>query len=127
MDHAGGLSAQKLLQKLRWCTLGPQFNWTERVYEWHEPYTPLPMELHDLAKRLCASVAGNLPEVVTGHHQPTPHGHAQTASAHQYCFMAKPWSITMILPAVHEHPGHLAVARLQHDMFWVKCSSRLGP
>ena len=66
MDQAGGPSAQKLLQKLRWCTLGPQFNWTERVYDWHAPYTPLPTELRDLAVSLCASVSGSLPETVLG-------------------------------------------------------------
>ena len=80
VDQAGGPSAQKLLQKLRWCTLGPQFNWTERVYEWHEPYVPLPEELRRLATGLVASVAGSLPERVAGESALHDVGTGQTAS-----------------------------------------------
>ena len=57
-----GPAAQKLLMKLRWCTLGPQFDWTARVYDTGQPYKTLPAELHALACRLSASAANYLPD-----------------------------------------------------------------
>ena len=56
--------------KLRWCTLGPQFDWTARVYDTKQPYKPLPAELHALACRLSASAAKHLPDRA-GMHSPT--------------------------------------------------------
>ena len=63
---AGGHPAHQLLKKLRWCTLGPQFDWTARVYDRHAPYSPLPEELRALALRLCASAAPSLPNLTAG-------------------------------------------------------------
>ena len=81
VDCARGLSARTLLQKLRWCTLGPQFNWTERAYDWHAPYAPLPNELRTLAISLCTSIAGSMPEMVAGEHLQIPQGTARPAYA----------------------------------------------
>lgn len=36
--HGSGPAAAQLLRKLRWATLGPQFNWTKRVYELDSHY-----------------------------------------------------------------------------------------
>ena len=56
-----GPPAQQLLQKLRWVTLGPQFDWTMRAYSGVDsPHTPLPTELREAAQRIasaCAEVA----------------------------------------------------------------------
>lgn len=52
-----GAAAAQLLQKLRWCVLGPQFNWTERVYEDENPFRPLPAELRGLAVRFAEAIA----------------------------------------------------------------------
>ena len=45
-------SAQKLLGKLRWISLGPQFDWTNRVYKEDIPYRELPESLKHLAESL---------------------------------------------------------------------------
>lgn len=52
-----GPPAARLLWRLRWSTLGPQFDWTARVYDAHAPYRPLPPELRALAVRLSSVVA----------------------------------------------------------------------
>jgi alkylated DNA repair protein alkB family protein 1 len=52
-----GPPAEQLLRKLRWCTLGPQFDWTERVYKERLPHAPLPPLLHKLAARFASAVA----------------------------------------------------------------------
>ena len=62
VSRGDGPAAQKLLTKLRWCTLGPQFDWTARVYDTEQPYKSLPAELHALACRLSASAAKCLPD-----------------------------------------------------------------
>ena len=62
-----GPAAQKLLMKLRWCTLGPQFDWTARVYDTEHPYKPLPAELHALACRLSTSAAKCFPDIAGMH------------------------------------------------------------
>ena len=66
VNAAGGPPAQQLLKKLRWCTLGPQFDWTARVYDRHAPCSPLPEELRALALRLCASAAASVPNLTAG-------------------------------------------------------------
>ena len=66
VNAAGGHPAHQLLKKLRWCTLGPQFDWTARVYDRHAAYSPLPEELRALALRLCASAAPSLPNLTAG-------------------------------------------------------------
>lgn len=50
-----GPSAATLLAKLRWATLGPQYNWTTRAYEPAAPHRPLPPALGQLAVRLAAA------------------------------------------------------------------------
>ena len=62
VSRGDGPTAQKLLMKLRWCTLGPQFDWTARVYDREHPYRPLPAQLHALACRLALSAAKFLPD-----------------------------------------------------------------
>lgn len=42
---SAGPPAAELLQRLRWVTLGPAFNWTARVYEPERPHVPLPAAL----------------------------------------------------------------------------------
>lgn len=44
-----GPAAQQLLRKLRWVSLGPQFNWSSREYEGGRPHRPLPDQLQQLA------------------------------------------------------------------------------
>lgn len=52
-----GPPAAQLLRKLRWVTLGPQFDWSTRVYDAHAPHRPLPPELRALAVTLVSAVA----------------------------------------------------------------------
>ncbi|BDA46478.1 probable nucleic acid dioxygenase ALKBH1 at C-terminar half [Coccomyxa sp. Obi] len=52
-----GPPAAQLLRKLRWVTLGPQFDWSTRVYNAHAPHRPLPPELRALAVTLASAVA----------------------------------------------------------------------
>ncbi|KXZ45868.1 hypothetical protein GPECTOR_50g662 [Gonium pectorale] len=49
-----GPPAEQLLRKLRWATLGPQFDWTQRQYDFATPYKRLPPALESLALRLSA-------------------------------------------------------------------------
>ena len=51
-----GTSAQQLLAKLRWASLGPQFDWTNRVYRDDIPYRELPGNLKSLAEHLVRSL-----------------------------------------------------------------------
>ena len=44
-----GPTAESLLRKLRWATLGPPYDWTQRRYLREAPHTPLPGELRELA------------------------------------------------------------------------------
>jgi alkylated DNA repair protein alkB family protein 1 len=52
-----GPPARQLLRKLRWVTLGPQFDWTARVYDGDVPHAPLPPQLRALALRFAAACA----------------------------------------------------------------------
>jgi alkylated DNA repair dioxygenase AlkB len=47
-------SAVKLLRKLRWATLGLQYQWTTRTYDETQPHAPFPADLAHLAARLAA-------------------------------------------------------------------------
>ncbi|PNW82309.1 hypothetical protein CHLRE_06g278198v5 [Chlamydomonas reinhardtii] len=51
-----GPAAEQLLRKLRWATLGPQFDWTERQYDFTGAYRQLPPSLSDLARQMAAVV-----------------------------------------------------------------------
>ncbi|GLC41224.1 hypothetical protein PLESTF_001628700 [Pleodorina starrii] len=51
-----GPPAEQLLRRLRWATLGPQFEWTERRYDFTGVFRPLPPSLETLAKQLAAVV-----------------------------------------------------------------------
>ncbi|GIM09571.1 hypothetical protein Vretimale_13395 [Volvox reticuliferus] len=51
-----GPPAEKLLRKLRWATLGPQFNWTQRQYDFVGVHRQLPSSLETLARQLAAVV-----------------------------------------------------------------------
>lgn len=46
---AKGIKASVLLRKLRWASLGPPFNWTDRVYDRDVQYLPLPQQLKQIA------------------------------------------------------------------------------
>lgn len=68
-----GPPAKQLLQKLRWAALGPNFNWSQRVYEYDTPFSPLPPYLCALAQRFATSAAAVLA---------TAQGPAPSSSAH---------------------------------------------
>lgn len=51
-----GLSAERLLSKLRWASIGPNFDWTQRQYLHQQPQQQLPQYLIGIARR-CAAVA----------------------------------------------------------------------
>ena len=72
-----GPPAEQLLRKLRWATLGPQFDWTARVYDAHAPYRPLPAELRTLATAISSAVAG------LGMHPAVSHAQGSVASTHE--------------------------------------------
>ncbi|KAK9108494.1 hypothetical protein Syun_024505 [Stephania yunnanensis] len=46
------ISACSLLRKLRWSTLGLQFDWSKRNYDVSLPHNKFPESLHQLAKRM---------------------------------------------------------------------------
>eukprot|EP00873_Tetraselmis_striata_P014665 jgi/Tetstr1/434929/TSEL_023926.t1 len=52
-----GRSAASCLDKLRWVTIGPQFQWSERVYDMEGPHQPVPTQLRELS---CAAAATTL-------------------------------------------------------------------
>ncbi|GMH42637.1 hypothetical protein BSKO_10556 [Bryopsis sp. KO-2023] len=54
--HSGGPSAKTLLRKLRWATLGPHFDWTEREYVTSKPYRQLPEQLEAIGLRFADMV-----------------------------------------------------------------------
>lgn len=56
LKGSGGTSilASVLLRKLRWSTLGLQFDWSKRNYDVSLPHNKIPDELCQLAKRLAA-------------------------------------------------------------------------
>lgn len=47
-----GPTAERLLRKLRWATLGPPYDWTRRLYLRDVPHMPLPPQLRQLAVAL---------------------------------------------------------------------------
>ncbi|PNH06299.1 Alpha-ketoglutarate-dependent dioxygenase alkB [Tetrabaena socialis] len=51
-----GPTAEQLLRKLRWATLGPQFDWSRRQYDMAAEHRPLPASLAQLATQLVAAV-----------------------------------------------------------------------
>lgn len=56
-----GPTAQSLLRRVRWATLGPPYDWTRRVYLRGAPHVPLPPDLRQLALALAALAAQLLP------------------------------------------------------------------
>ncbi|XP_021899617.1 alpha-ketoglutarate-dependent dioxygenase alkB [Carica papaya] len=48
------ISASVLLRKLRWSTLGLQFDWSKRNYDVSLPHNKIPDALHQLAKRMAS-------------------------------------------------------------------------
>ena len=53
-----GIPAIKLLDKLRWACLGPNFDWTNRRYLYEKAHRQLPVYLVDAAQR-CANLAAS--------------------------------------------------------------------
>ncbi|KAG2502196.1 hypothetical protein HYH03_000683 [Edaphochlamys debaryana] len=51
-----GPPARQLVRKLRWATLGPQFLWSQRRYDFASNFRPLPPSLAELASQLAAAV-----------------------------------------------------------------------
>lgn len=54
-----GPTAESLLVRLRWATLGPPYDWTQRTYRQDVQHVPLPAPLHQLAASL-ADLAAQL-------------------------------------------------------------------
>lgn len=52
-----GPTAQHLLRKLRWASVGPVFDWTRRVYRRKDVHLPLPQYLRDVAVALAQAGA----------------------------------------------------------------------
>jgi alkylated DNA repair protein alkB family protein 1 len=48
----GCVSAENLVRKLRWATVGLQFNWSKRAYNESLPFQEIPTKLAELAARL---------------------------------------------------------------------------
>lgn len=48
----------KLLRKLRWATLGLQFDWMKKAYNLQLPYNPFPQNLAELATKLAKPAVG---------------------------------------------------------------------
>ena len=55
MSAEAGPSAASLFKKLRWCSLGPHYNWTSRRYEIDVHHRSLPDALVDIWRRFLAS------------------------------------------------------------------------
>lgn len=85
-----GLSANQLLQKLRWSTLGQPYDWTARQYNQHAEQRPIPEYLTHIAARLAAAaVAAQLASTgmtgsVTGDAQATA-GHDAQPDHARFC------------------------------------------
>jgi alkylated DNA repair protein alkB family protein 1 len=62
----GGPAAAALLARLRWASVGPQFDWTARKYLRDGPYLPLPLYLSELATSLAAGAAAALAAAAAG-------------------------------------------------------------
>lgn len=56
----GGPTADSLLRKLRWATLGPPYDWTQRRYLREAVHDPLPPQLRSLATELAGLAASLL-------------------------------------------------------------------
>ena len=57
-----GPTAQSLLRRLRWATLGPPYDWTQRLYLREVPRTPLPELLREVAVTLADLAVRLLPD-----------------------------------------------------------------
>ena len=57
--EGSGPTAASLLRRLRWATLGPPYDWTQRLYLRNVPHMPLPAPLRQLAVAL-ADLAAHL-------------------------------------------------------------------
>lgn len=55
----GGIPARQLLQKVKWATVGPRYDWTERIYDPATPYRPLPKFAAAAALRISGLVAAH--------------------------------------------------------------------
>lgn len=49
--HGAGPKASYFLEKLRWSSIGPRYDWTSREYMVNEPYTMLPEYMEALARQ----------------------------------------------------------------------------
>ncbi|BBM97761.1 alkylated DNA repair protein alkB homolog 1 [Marchantia polymorpha subsp. ruderalis] len=52
------VDAESLLRRLRWATIGMQFDWSKKAYNTSIPYEKLPQKLSELAARLAAPAMG---------------------------------------------------------------------
>lgn len=50
------LSAEELLRKVRWHTLGVDYDWSTKEYRWTGPHCPFPSFLQAVSKEICALV-----------------------------------------------------------------------
>ncbi|MCO5597401.1 hypothetical protein L7F22_051477 [Adiantum nelumboides] len=51
-SHSILIPMKSLLHKLRWATLGLQFDWSKRAYDLKLPYNRIPQDLYELASKL---------------------------------------------------------------------------
>lgn len=54
--HADGPSATEFLQNLRWTSIGPVYDWTQRRYRKEDDYIPLPEYLYQFSTKLWSHV-----------------------------------------------------------------------
>lgn len=47
------ITPSKLIRKLRWVTLGYQYNWTTKEYKWDSPALPFPQFFKTLSSSIC--------------------------------------------------------------------------
>ncbi|KAG6547394.1 hypothetical protein Mapa_010842 [Marchantia paleacea] len=52
------VAAESLLRRLRWATIGMQFDWSKKAYNTSIPYEKLPQKLSELAARLATPAMG---------------------------------------------------------------------
>lgn len=55
-SHLPPIHASKLIYKLRWANIGYYYHWSSKSYDFSKPKTEYPQYLHDICKRVVASI-----------------------------------------------------------------------
>ncbi|KAI5077548.1 hypothetical protein GOP47_0007372 [Adiantum capillus-veneris] len=58
-SHSMVIPMKNLLRKLRWATLGLQFDWSKRAYDLSLPHNKIPQDLYELASKLAKPAMNN--------------------------------------------------------------------